>query len=312
MIKDILEKINEYKTIIIHRHVRPDPDALGSQGGLACFIKDNFSNKKVYVAGEDVPSLIFLNKMDDIPDEAYDNALVIVVDTANQARISDERYSKGGYLIKIDHHPNDDPYGNLMWVDTHASSVSEMIVSFYEESDRFEMSDEAARLLYAGIIGDTGHFNFNNTTDETFRKTAFLVKKPFDRQRLHDTLYRSSLPVIRLKGYVLEQFEFEENGMGYIKLPLEMTRRYQLPPEDASLLVNAFSNIEGIKAWVFFIEEENQIRVRMRSKGPIVNDIAAHYGGGGHAMAAGATVYSWEESDRVLNELRDRCRSYSN
>ena len=106
--KQILHKIKEYDTIIIHRHMRPDPDALGSQVGLKKLLQVNFPEKQIKVAGTTEPSLAWLATMDEISDDDYKNALVIVCDTANTARIDDERYSKGDFLIKIDHHPNDD------------------------------------------------------------------------------------------------------------------------------------------------------------------------------------------------------------
>ena len=127
MKQQILQKIKQYDTIIIHRHVRPDPDAYGSQGGLAEIIKTTYPDKNVYLAGDDEPTLAYLNQMDDISDAVYEGALVIVCDTANQERISDQRYHLGDFLIKIDHHPNEDTYGDLQWVDTTASSTSEMI-----------------------------------------------------------------------------------------------------------------------------------------------------------------------------------------
>lgn len=74
--------------------------------------------------------------------------------------------------------------------------------------------------------------------------------------------------------------------------------------------MNILSNIQGIKAWVFFIEEEDQIRVRLRSKGPVINEIAAKYNGGGHPLASGATIYSWEEADKLVNELESACIAY--
>lgn len=299
----IFAAIERYETIIIHRHVRPDPDALGSQGGLACLIKDNYPNKRVYVTGEETESLMFLNRMDDVPDSAYEGALVIVCDTANRERVSDGRYMNGDFLIKIDHHPNEDPYGDVMWVKPEASSVSEMIAELYDYKPDLVMSPDAARLLYAGIVGDTGRFLFNNTTPTTFKTAAKLVEKPFDRQALHDKLYEVTLPLIRLNGYILAHFEMVAGVVGHMRLPLDLTSSYGVSPEEASQLINSFSNVAGIKAWVFFIEESDQIRVRLRSKGPVVNAIAAKFGGGGHPMAAGATVYSWEEADRVLAEL---------
>ncbi|MGV3488679.1 MAG: DHH family phosphoesterase [Tuberibacillus sp.] len=311
MIDQIFQKIEDYKTIIIHRHVRPDPDALGSQGGLACLIKDHYPEKNVYVVGEEVPSLTYLNRMDHVPDSAYEGALVIVCDTANQARISDDRYNNGSCLIKIDHHPNVDPYGDLIWVDEKASSVSEMIASLYDIRQGLTMSNEAARLLYAGIVGDTGRFLYNNTTSRTFQMAGLLIRNEFDRQTLYDQMYETPLDLLRLNGYVLEHFELNEAGVGHMRLPLELTKRFGVTPESASLLINCFSSVSGIKSWVFFIEEPDQIRVRLRSKGPVVNTLAAKYHGGGHPMAAGATVYSWEECDRVLEELNAICMQYN-
>src|SRR5690625_4891105 len=170
-IKKIIQMIKDYETIIIHRHVRPDPDALGSQAGLKEIIKQSFPDKIVYIVGEEDPSLHFLVRMDQISDQTYDQALVIVCDTANAARISDTRYDLGEKIIKIDHHPNVDQYGELRWVDTDASSTSEMIYDFYlqAQAEGFLINDEAARLIYAGIVGDTGRFVFPNTTKKTFQ-----------------------------------------------------------------------------------------------------------------------------------------------
>ena len=132
--KQILHKIKEYDTIIIHRHMRPDPDALGSQVGLKKLLQVNFPEKKIKVAGKTEPTLAWLAKMDDVSDDDYKNALVIVCDTANTARIDDERYNKGDFLIKIDHHPNDDIYGDISLVDTSSSSASELIALFALEN----------------------------------------------------------------------------------------------------------------------------------------------------------------------------------
>ena len=94
------------------------------------------------------------------------SALVIVCDTANKERICDARYSWRDMLIKIDHHPNEDPYGDIMWVDTSVSSTSEMIYEFYEafRENGLTMTDEAARLIFAGIVADTGRFLYPGTT----------------------------------------------------------------------------------------------------------------------------------------------------
>ena len=131
----ILEQIKKYDTIIIHRHMRADPDALGSQVGLKELLQYNFPDKKIKVVGYDLPTLTWLAKMDEVEDQEFEGALAIICDTANTARIDDKRYLNAETIIKIDHHPNDEEYGDLVWVDTTSSSASEMVAIFAEETN---------------------------------------------------------------------------------------------------------------------------------------------------------------------------------
>ncbi|MDQ0255036.1 phosphoesterase RecJ-like protein [Evansella vedderi] len=311
--KDIIfEKIKQYDSIIIHRHVRPDPDALGSQGGLKEVIKGHFPDKKVYIVGERDDSLSFLVEMDEVGDAVFQRSLIIVCDTANRERIDDERYEKGDFLIKIDHHPEVDEYGDIAWVDETASSTSEMICELFLEfeKDGAELSDEAARLLYAGIVGDTGRFRFPNTTEQTFHWAGKLIRKEFSRPELYDKLYEKSLPLTRLEGYVLSNFELRPSGAGVIYLTKDKLKEFGVTSKEAANIVNTFSTLKGIKAWVFFVEEEDLIRVRLRSKGPEIHHLAGRYNGGGHPMASGAHVLSWEETKEVLRDLDELCANF--
>ncbi|MFG6493872.1 bifunctional oligoribonuclease/PAP phosphatase NrnA [Fictibacillus sp. UD] len=312
MKEEILQKIEQYEKIIIHRHVRPDPDALGSQGGLASIIKASYPHKEVYAVGEEEAGLAFLNRMDGIEDDVYQGALVIICDTANSPRISDNRYSLGDLVIKIDHHPNEDPYGDLIWVDTEASSTSEMIMDLYLSGHEqgLKLDKSAARLLYAGIIGDTGRFLFANTTQKTHRYTAALLETGFSPSEIHENLYKISEKLVRLNGHVLQNFSVVDDCVGYIHLTKDTLNEFNINASEASLLVNSFSHVEGLLAWVFFVDEPDQIRVRLRSKGPVVNKIAAKFNGGGHPRASGATVYTKDETLSVLTELRNLCKEY--
>ncbi|KGX93368.1 oligoribonuclease [Pontibacillus halophilus JSM 076056 = DSM 19796] len=307
----ILEQIEKFDTIIIHRHVRPDPDALGSQAGLGKMIQASYPDKRVYLAGEEDPSLTFLVEMDEVADDVYEEALVVVCDTANRERISDERYHTGNYLVKIDHHPTVDEYGDLMWVDTNASSTSEMIYEMYEAaSDKLTMTDEVARLLYAGIVGDTGRFLFPSTTKKTFQYAAELATYSFDRSALYNELYKMEHAVAHLKGYMLQNFTMSSSGLAHVKITTDILTKYDITPSQTSKLVGTLGDIDGIKSWVIFVEEEELIRVRLRSKGPVINDIAAKYNGGGHPMASGATIYKWEDVENVLADLEEVCRTH--
>lgn len=310
--RSIIEAIKQYETIIIHRHVRPDPDALGSQGGLKEIIQTSYPDKNVYIVGVDDPEFEFLIKMDTISEDVYEGALVIVCDTANTPRIDDERHKLGEKIIKIDHHPNVDAYGDVVWVNTNASSTSEMIYELFEagKSEGFKLSDEGARLLYAGIVGDTGRFLFPSTTKKTFQFAAELVTYQFDRPELYQNLYSVEMNIMRLRGHILQDFKMFESGLCAIKLTKELLDEYQVSADETGQLVNVLGDVKGIKAWVFFIEEDDLIRVRLRSKGPVINEIAAKYNGGGHPLASGATVYSWEEADAVIHDLDITCKNY--
>ncbi len=305
MKEKILEAIKQYETIIVHRHVRPDPDAYGSQGGLVEILKESFPEKHIFAVGQDEPTLHYMFTPDVIDDEVYKGALVIVCDTANAERICDLRYKMGEKLIKIDHHPNEEPYGDVLWVDTTASSCSEMIYEFYlfGKEQGLKLNDEAARLLFAGIVGDTGRFLFPSTTEKTFIYAGELIHYQFSRTELFDKMYELEPNIIKLKGYVLQSFEFQTNGVAVVKLTNELLDQYQVNPTEASLLVGVLGDVKGMKAWVFFIEEKDQIRVRLRSKGPVINKVARKFNGGGHPLAAGASIRSWDEATDVLNEL---------
>ncbi|MDM5339378.1 bifunctional oligoribonuclease/PAP phosphatase NrnA [Fictibacillus enclensis] len=308
----ILETIKSYNKIVIHRHIRPDPDALGSQGGLGAILKASFPEKEIYLVGEEDPALTFLVQMDQITDDTYNGALVIVCDTANSPRISDQRYSLGDKLIKIDHHPNEEPYGDLVWVDTSASSVSQMIFEWFEheKENGLILNKEAARLLFAGIVSDTGRFLYRNTTDRTYYAAGELVRKGISTGEIFENLYKVKESTARLNGYVLQNFTVIDGIAGYIHLPKETLEEYGVSVSEASQLVNAFANVEGIVAWVFFVDEPNQIRVRLRSKGPVINQLAMKYNGGGHPMASGATVYSEEETKQVVSDLVELCKEF--
>ncbi|OZI12817.1 DHH family phosphoesterase [Bacillaceae bacterium SAS-127] len=314
MNKQIIEKIKQYDTIIIHRHVRPDPDAYGSQGGLAEMIKASFPEKKVYTVGKEEPTLRFLRTLDVIDDEMYQEALVIVCDTANEERICDDRYKLGKEWIKIDHHPNEDAYGDLLWVNTSASSASEMIYELYKSGreDGLKMNEEAARLLFAGIVGDTGRFLYPSTTDRTMEYAGELIEYKFDRHELFTRMYETDEKVVKLQGYILQHFQLEESGAAVVTLKKELLEKFDVAPSEASLLVSSLGEVKGMKAWVFFVEEDDQIRVRLRSKGPVINEIAKKYNGGGHPLAAGASVYSWEEAELVAKDLKQVCSAYEN
>lgn len=310
--EEILATIKAFDRIIIHRHQRPDPDALGSQVGLAEILRASFPEKEIYQVGGPVEGLDYLALMQTIPDDLYKGALVIVTDTANAPRVSDQRYDQGAKLIKIDHHPNDEPYGELVWINTKASSCSEMIVSFWQMfQNELTMTQEAARLLYAGIVGDTGRFLYPATTATTLRLAAELLDYGFDAPKINRQLDQVSRSVARLSGYVYENIEIDEIGAGKVILSQDLQQRFGVVDSETSAVVSLPGKIDEVMAWAIFVEQpEGYYRVRMRSKGPVINEIAKRHHGGGHPLASGANAKDLEEVALIYQEIQAAIKEF--
>lgn len=305
IVEKILEKITQYDKIIIHRHVRPDLDAIGSQVGLQNLLLLNYPEKKILVTGYDEPNLHWLAGMNYVADEDYQDALVIVCDTANRERIDDQRYQNGKELIKIDHHPDDTPYGDISWVDPQASSTSEMITRFSREAN-FLMDVQTARLLYAGIVGDTGRFLFPSTSSLTFEMAAYLRQFSIDFSDLSRQMDTISLEIAKLQGYVYDNLEIDENGAARVTIRQDLLKQLKLKETDTSAVVGAPGRIKDVQSWGVFVEQEDGgYRVRLRSKTIPINEIAKQHDGGGHPLASGANSANRAENDQIYSEIQD-------
>ncbi|HAX72300.1 MAG TPA: bifunctional oligoribonuclease/PAP phosphatase NrnA [Firmicutes bacterium] len=313
MLETVWKEIDQYEKIILHRHVSPDPDAYGSQLGLATLIKHRYPNKLVKCVGYSETSLSWMGVMDEASDADFAGALVLVMDTGNAKRIDDERYKSGAYCIKIDHHPPVEDYGDLNVVDTSLSSTSEFVVNLYEKNKAaydLEMTKEAATLLYAGIIADSGRFLYDNSSQSTYVCVANLLDYEVDRAYVHENMYKRTLNMIQAQGYVLSNFSVSDHGVAYFKMTKEVQAMYGLTTATRSALVNVLSNIEGIHVWVCFFENEENIRVNIRSGGPIINTVAETFEGGGHPKASGAIIYDWDSCEHVVAALDVACIQY--
>ncbi|MGX7042445.1 DHH family phosphoesterase [Leuconostoc holzapfelii] len=307
--EQILAQIKRYETIIIHRHQRPDPDAFGSQLGLKAILEASFPEKKIYAVGKAVPGLAWMSEddefMDEVPDKAYRDALVIVVDTANAPRIDDQRWPNGLEMIKIDHHPNDEPYGDWQWVEAGKSATSTMIYEFYEalKDQGLVMTAKAARLLYIGIVGDTGRFMYS-MDKETFRVVSELFGYPFDYEAVLHHMSTISENAAKLSGYVLQNLTILPSGFAYLVLSKTLLEEFNLQDSGTAFVVPLPATIDKVKAWAIFEEQdEGNYRVRLRSRSIVINKIANQFEGGGHPMASGAWAQTPQDIERLINIL---------
>ncbi len=310
---DIFNKIKEYDRIVISRHLRPDGDAVGSTKGLHRVLSDSFPEKDIRLVNEDYSDyMAFLGGEDSISDDLYDNALLIVLDTATKERISNKNYVLAKEVIKIDHHVDIAPYGDISWVEDQRSSCCEMIADFiYTFRDELTITPEAAKYIYTGMVTDSGRFRYSSVSGETMRLAGFLLDFSIDTDTLFANLYLDDFSVLKFKAHILSRIKLTKNGVAHLFIDLATQDKYGMSSEEASALVSTMDSIKGSIVWIAFIENrDGSIRVRLRSRFMTVNKLAERYNGGGHEAAAGATVYSKSEKTKLLREADMLIKEY--
>ncbi len=314
IIYKILEKIEEYDRIIIFRHSRPDGDAVGSTKGLREILRLTYPKKEILLINHDFAKYTeFLGDEDaDIDDALYAEALGIVIDTGTTERISNKKFSLCRELIKIDHHIDTKPYGDISWVEEERSSSCEMIAHFYNTlRDRLKINVDAATYIYAGMVTDSGRFRFRDVSGDTMRLAGMLLDLGIDTDTLFAHLYMKDYHTLKFQSYVYENMQITDAGVVYIYIDRELQERFGLSQEEASAAVSYMESIKNCLIWLAFIENgDGSTRVRLRSRFVTVSEIAERYSGGGHACAAGATVYSRDEAQALIGECDARLAEY--
>lgn len=309
----ILQKIKDYDKILIFRHFRPDGDAVGSTKGMAELIKLNFPDKKVYLQNADFSDYVaFLGEEDALlPDEEYADALGIVIDTGTAKRVSNQKFTLCKEIIKIDHHIPLEAYGDLEWVEENRSSACEMIADFYDTfKDELKINTLAATCIYTGMVTDSGRFRYREVNGDTMRLAGLMLDQGVDTDILYANLYLKDFSLLRFEAYVQNKIKVTENGVAYIFVSKAMKRKFKLSNEDASAAVGYLDAIKGSLIWIAFIESDDAIRVRFRSRFVTVSELAEKYRGGGHACAAGGTVYSKREMKQVIKQADELLKDY--
>ena len=309
--KKIYKMIKKYNTIVLARHIGPDPDALGSTLGLKEIIKYTFPSKSVYAIGAPASKHRYFGTLDECPNNTKD-ALLIVLDTPNINRIDGANINEFAEVIKIDHHPFVEKFGNIELVDATSSSACQLVMELVFNT-RLKLNQQAAEKLYMGLIGDTNRFLYSYTTTKTFDLVSRLIKETkIDFTNLYENMYIKSLKEVRFQSYVITNLTVTENGFGYIKLDQELLDKLEIDVATATNAVNGLSYINEIYVWaIFAYDKQNEnIRVSIRSRGPVINDVATHFNGGGHKYASGARISDFQVADDFIKELDEVCSNY--
>ncbi len=310
----ILNKIKEYDKIIFFRHFRPDGDAIGSTKGLSTILKATYPEKKIYLQNADFSNyLAFLGGEDaPLPDEEYADALGILMDTATQERISNQKFNLCKEIVKIDHHIPVQEFGVYQWVEEERSSTCEMVAAFYDAfKSELKITKEAATYIYTGMVTDSGRFRFRDVSGETLRLAGLMLDQGVDLDFIHSNLYMRDYDSFKFEAYAHKKMKISENGVVSLFVTKKMKKKFRLSNEQASASVSYMEKIKNSLIWVAFIDtDDGKIRVRLRSRYVEINDLAKKYHGGGHACAAGATVYSKKEMAQLLAEADELLKEY--
>lgn len=305
MFEAVLDCIKNYDTIILHRHSRPDGDAMGSQIGMKHIILENFPEKTVYMVGDTTKYLEFMpdSVMDEIDDSVYEGALAILLDFASPHLASDDRYQKAAKTARIDHHIYCETFTDVEVIDSTFESCCGMVTAFAVESG-LRINAIAGEALYTGMLTDSGRFRYDSTNSRTFNLAAALIETGFDTNELYRHLYADNFDNKLLKAKFTLKIKFTPQNTAYIYTTREEMEQLKVSEFSVSRgMVATMADIKGVDVWVNFTESEEGVLCELRSSRYNINPIAVKYGGGGHQKASGACVPDYDTAMKMLADL---------
>jgi len=305
-LSDVGQRIEAAQRIVMASHLRPDGDAIGSLIALGDSLEG--IGKDILLLNQDtIPSTLeFLpetgrvRKPEDLSTIPAKADLVIILDTSSEDRVGEEVWEvvpRNVPALLIDHHITNTCYGTLHHVDAESPATGQIIYELIELMG-WPLSDCARQNLWVAINTDTGSFQYNSTTARTFEIAADLVRQGVDVGAMSERLYQN-YPARRLQllGRLLPTLELRAGGrLASWCMKAGDLEELQVAPGDTEGLIDQLRSIEGVVVAVSFEESpaHDSIRVSARSKDADIADVAAicsRFGGGGHQLAAGATLH---------------------
>lgn len=314
LLNKLYKEIKKHDEIVIARHVGPDPDAIASQIALRDSIHLTFPKKKVYAVGAGVAKFKNYGHLNHPNYEELNKPLLIVLDVPNKSRIDGIDNLDYAAIIKIDHHPKEDIAAVVEWIDEKKSSTCQMVTEFILYT-KLKMNKKIAENLFLGIVSDSERFSLKNTTYETFNTVHELLKQSeIEFTSLYDILYTRPISEHKFIAYITNNLNVDKNHLGFIKISDEILKEFNVDVATPSNLINNYNFIEELLVWIFITEDKknNQYKISIRSRGPIVNKIANNYNGGGHKFACGARLSTITEVDNLIKDLSEACFEYEN
>lgn len=293
IIAAINARLGDAQKILITSHVRPDGDAVGSLVGMGLALENAGKNVQMVLVDGMPSNFRYLEGSDRVqkdPDDDFDT--FISVDCADFKRLGKPFQSFRQPDINIDHHITNERFGSLNLVERKDVATA-TVLTRYLPVWGYEITRPIAAALLTGIITDTLGFRTSNMTPEALRQVATLMDTGVDMSEIYMRgLVQRSFPAARYWGAGLSKLA-SSDGIVWSTLSLEDRKASGYGGNDDADLINMISAIEGHKVGIIFVEQhDNHVKISWRAleHGIDVSPVAKHFGGGGHAAAAGADV----------------------
>lgn len=308
----LTETIENYEIITIYRHEHPDCDAMGSQYALKTWLKENYPDKKIYTLGNETTQQAPFPASDQVSDDEIKKSLAIVLDTANEERVDDQRFHEASYIIKIDHHPDREPFGDLSFVYDKAAATCEILTTYFRSCPDRKLSLQGASYLYEGLLTDTLCFRTSNTTSHTLDTASYLADFGMDIPALNRLLFDMSYEDFLFSAHLRSHVRWEKGRPAYYIADCETMKHYDLTPPETRNFIDELGHVKDFEIWAVFTQHEDGSALydgSLRSKSIRINDLAEKYHGGGHPNASGVKNLTEEDIHSLLDELSERIKS---
>ncbi|MHC4839688.1 MAG: DHH family phosphoesterase [Planctomycetota bacterium] len=298
----VIQHLKDADNVLLGGHPNMDGDALGSV--LVAYHVLTAAGKRCTMITQDVGAGKYeflknsnkLTHIDDLPEDMaqFDTTVVFDCGAPSRAKKILAKLDPSTIVLNIDHHIDNNHFGDAAVVEPKASSTGEVLYGILVEAG-LALNQAAAEALFVAVVTDTGRFSYSNSTVESYRIVADVIEKfDLDVSQLAGRIYRSkSVGRIRLEGMVGQNLEIRMDGRLCIaRVTREMLDETGCDDATASEMVVIAKSLAGAQACILFRElGPEDMRVSLRSEGQIkVNEIAAKFGGGGHLRAAGLHV----------------------
>jgi len=315
--KRVAAWLADRSSLLLLAHERPDGDAYGSLFGLLLALQAAGKDCAAYLGGAlarryrtVLPHADSVFVATRAPRSSFDG--VVCLDVTAWSRVEAppgcDPKKLGASVCVIDHHPDNTRFGDVSWVDPGKAAAAQMVSEALREMGA-QVPPSAATCLLVGLVMDTGGFRFANTDAAVLRESARLIDAGADYAGVMDGLFMRE-PYNRrlLEAKLMQGARFAcGRRLIYVVLDPAMLRELSVPADDTEGLIDAMKTVDGVDITCLIYVEDDGVRFSFRSRTPAcpVSEMARALGGGGHVLAAGASVpgLTVPDAERRLLEL---------